>query len=129
MVIAAHRVMVLELGEDKAEAQLLARQGPVVVVTVVLLVAQGEGLGQRLQLGGDVGLGDVLHLSPAPVHTGVDARLQELHGEGWGRTWDSRNVMTTTSPTITLIVFTAYSHILRKRLEHYVLVKECSNMD
>ena len=51
MAIPTHRVLVCELGEDKAEAQLLPWQGPVVVAVVVLLITQGEGLRQGLQLG------------------------------------------------------------------------------
>ncbi|KAG7272538.1 hypothetical protein CRUP_006827 [Coryphaenoides rupestris] len=60
-------VVVSELGEDKAEAEPLAWQGSVVVAPVVPLVTQRERLGQRLQLGGDVRLGDVLQLSPPAV--------------------------------------------------------------
>jgi len=81
-VIPTHRVVVSELGKDKAEAEPLAWQGSVVVALVVPLVTQCERLGQRLQLGGDVRLGDVLQLSPPAVRTGVHARLQQLHGRG-----------------------------------------------
>ena len=88
MAIPTHRVLVCELGEDKAEAQLLPWQGPVVVAVVVLLITQGEGLRQGLQLGSDVGLGNVFDLSPAPVNAGVHVRFQELHGRG--RTSDQK---------------------------------------
>lgn len=75
--------MVLQVGQDEAAVLLLAREGLVVESVVPLLVAQGEGLRQGLQLGSDVRLQEVLALSPLPVQTGrVGVGLQELCRRG-----------------------------------------------
>lgn len=70
--------MVQQVGQNEAQILLLAREGLVVVAVVLLLVPQGEGGGQSVQLGGDVGLQEVLALSPLSLHTAACVVLQEL---------------------------------------------------
>lgn len=70
--------MVQQVGQDEAQVLLLAREGLVVVAVVLLLVPQGEGGWQSVQLGGDVGLQEVLALSPLSLQTAACVVLQEL---------------------------------------------------
>lgn len=70
--------MVQQVGQNEAQILLLAREGLVVVAVVLLLVPQGEGGGQSVQLGGDVGLQEVLALSPLSLQTAACVVLQEL---------------------------------------------------
>ncbi len=53
-------------------------EGFVVVVVVFLLITQSEDLRQSVQLGSDVGLQEILTLSPLSLQTAVSTGLQEL---------------------------------------------------
>lgn len=70
--------MVRHVGQDEAAVLLLPREGFVVVAVVVLLIAQSEEVRQRLQLGGDVRLQEVVALPLLSLQAAVSAGLQEL---------------------------------------------------
>lgn len=70
--------MVRQVRQDKAAIMLLAREGFVVVAIVFLLITQSEDLRQSVQLGCNVGLQEVLALSPLSLQTAVSTGLKEL---------------------------------------------------
>lgn len=53
-LIADDRVLILEFSHDKAQVRLVVRNGPIEEAIVSLLVAQGEGIWEIIQLCGDV---------------------------------------------------------------------------
>lgn len=80
MIEVTHRLVVREVSQDIAAILLLSREGFVVVAIVFPLIAQSEGLRQGLQLCSNVGLQEVLALSPLSLQTAVSTSLQELPG-------------------------------------------------
>lgn len=77
--------MVRQVSQNKATILLLAREGFVEVAAVFLLITQSKDLRQCIQLGSDVGLQEVLALSPLSLQTAVSTSLQELPEEPHNR--------------------------------------------
>lgn len=67
-----------QVSQDEAAVLLLSGERLVVEAVVGFLITQREGLRERLQLGGDVGLQEVTALSLPSLQTAVSAGLQEL---------------------------------------------------
>lgn len=75
---APYRVPILQRGQHEAAVAQVLREGLVVETLVVLLVPQGEGLGQHVHLGSNVGLESVCLASLAPALTALAYGLQQL---------------------------------------------------
>lgn len=67
-----------QVSQDKAAIKLMAKKRFVVVAVVFFLITQSEVLRQDIQLCSDVGLQQVLALSPLSLHTAVSTSLKEL---------------------------------------------------
>lgn len=73
--------MVRQVSQNKAAVLLLSRERFVVEAAVFLFVTQSEDLRERIQLGSDVGLQEVIALPFPSLQAAVSTGLQKLPEE------------------------------------------------